>query len=120
MKRILIVEDEPAYLKLLHEQLVSHGYKVYDARDGVEGLRLAADKKPDLILLDLLMPKIGGLQMLDTLRRLKWGKTMPVFVLTNSNDSHDISESLNNRASKYIVKSDLKLEDLFEEIKLFL
>ncbi len=120
MKKILVIEDDMAYLRLLHDQLSVNGYEVYDAKDGFEGLRLARDNKPDLILLDLLMPKMGGLQMLNTLRKFTWGDVIPVFVLTNLNDSNNITKSLNNRVSKYFVKSDLKLNNLFGEIRLFL
>ena len=120
MKKILIVEDEPAYLSWLHDQLAKNGYEVIDAQNGAQGLKLASDKKPDLILLDLLMPGMGGIKMLDALRRFKWGEAIPVFVLTNVHESNEISESLNSRVSRYIVKSDFELETLLENIKIYL
>lgn len=119
-RKILIVEDELAYAKLLHDQLIARGYDVISAKDGLEGLKLALDKKPDLILLDLIMPKVGGLKMLTTLRTFKWGESVPVFILTNVNESSEISEAMENKVSKYIVKSDVQLESLLENIKIFL
>jgi DNA-binding response OmpR family regulator len=120
MKKILIVEDELAYLRLLHDQLIENGYEVIDARDGETGLKLALSEKPDLILLDLVMPGIGGLKMLKALRKHPWGERASVFILTNVNESSEISEAMNNKVSQYIIKSDLKLEDFLEKIKIFL
>jgi DNA-binding response OmpR family regulator len=120
MKTILIVEDEPAYLKLLHDQLVQSGYEVIDAPDGEEGLKIALAKKPDLILLDILMPKVDGLKMLAALRASDWGKHVPVFILTNVAESKEISEGMNSRVNRYIVKSEMTLEDLLSSIKVYL
>ncbi len=120
MKKILVVEDEQAYLNLLHDQLVKSGYKVIDAVDGEEGLKLALAEKPDLILLDIIMPKVDGLKMLKALRADTWGKQVPVFILSNVYESKEISEAMNNTAYRYIVKSDMKLENLLSAIKLYL
>lgn len=120
MQKILVVEDEPAYVKLLNNQLTARGYEVIEARDGFEGLKLALGKKPDLILLDLIMPRVSGLAMLNILRRFKWGERVPVFVLTNAYQSGEISEAMHSRVSRYIIKSELKFENLLEDIKIFL
>lgn len=120
MKKILVVEDEHAYLNLLRDQLVKSGYQVIEARDGEEGLKLALAKKPDLILLDLLMPKVGGLAMLKSLRAGAWGREVPVFILTNVYGEKEMSEGISNNANHYFVKSDLKLEDLLWNIKVYL
>jgi len=119
-KKILIVEDEPAYLKLLHSQLVAQGYHVSIATNGLEGLKMATSVHPDLILLDLIMPKVDGLTMLASLRKFEWGQSTPVFVLTNVNESSNISDAMNYKVSKYIIKSEMKLENLLENIKVFL
>ncbi len=120
MKTILIVEDELAYLKLLCDQLVKSGYKVIDAKNGEEGLKLALEAKPDLILLDLLMPKVGGLEMLKKLRTDQWGKDAAVYVITNMNQSKEISQAMDDKVNRYIVKSDWKLDDIIADIKLHL
>jgi len=120
MKKILIVEDEKAYLGLLHDQLAKNGYDVMDAKDGEEGLKLALDNKPDLILLDLIMPKVGGIQMLKALRADTWGKDASVFILTNVNGSRELTEGMSNSVGLYIIKSDMKLDDLLWDIKVTL
>lgn len=120
MKKILVVEDEQAYLTLLHDQLVKNGYEVIDAHDGEEGLKLAVDQRPDLILLDIVMPKVDGMKMLKSLRADEWGKNVPVFILTNVNESREMTEGMNNSVSHYILKSDMNLKDLLWSIKIFL
>lgn len=120
MKKILVVEDEVAYLNLLQAELVKSGYEVMVAHDGEEGLKLALGSKPDLILLDIVMPKVDGLKMLSELRKDAWGNKAMVFILTNINESKEISEGMNNNIFKYFVKSEIKLEDLLWSIKLYL
>ena len=120
MKKILVIEDEPAYLKLLRDQLTKAGYEVIEANNGEEGLTAALKQKPDLILLDLIMPKMGGLKMLNTIRKFKWGEGVPVFILSNVYGSEEISAALHDRASKYFVKSELSLDDLLANIKTIL
>lgn len=119
-KKILIVEDEIEYAQLLDSQLTKNGYESIVAKDGFEGLKIALEKKPDLILLDILMPKTGGLEMLKTLRTFKWGMKVPVFALTNVNGSSEVSEAMGSKISKYLVKSDVKLQTLLDYIKIFL
>ena len=120
MKKVLVVEDEAAYSSLLQKELTKSGFETMIARDGEEGLRLALSFKPDLILLDIIMPKVDGLKMLRDLRTDPWGKNVQVFILTNINDSKEISEGMNNNIIKYVVKSEIKLEDLLWSIKLYL
>lgn len=119
-KKILVIEDEPAYAQLLRDQLTKNGYEVIEAKDGLEGLKLALDKKPHLILLDLIMPNFGGLKMLKALRKFKWGEKVPVFILTNINESIEISKAMDDKVSQYFVKSDVSLDNLLENIKIFL
>lgn len=119
-KKILIVEDETPLRNVLKDKVSQEGFWALTAKDGEEGLRLAIAEKPDLILLDLLMPKFDGLKMLKTLRADSWGKDVPVYILTNVNQSKEISEAMNNKISKYIVKSDWTLEDIMDDIRLTL
>lgn len=72
--KILIVEDEAAMLKALNDTFVESGFTVHLARNGEEGINAALTQKPDLILLDILMPKIGGMEMMKMLRKDSWGK----------------------------------------------
>lgn len=81
-KKILIVEDEPELRSLIKLELETSGYTVVCAEDGEAGLRMASEERPDLVISDVLMPKIDGNQMLQELRALDFGKNIPVIILT--------------------------------------
>lgn len=118
MKKILIVEDELAYLELLKTKLINNGYKVIDAINGKEGLEKAKSGNPDLILLDIRMPEMDGIAMLDLLRSKKWGKKMKVVILTNLEpDDKIIEKVITDEPSYYFVKSDIKFSELLKKIK---
>lgn len=118
MKKILIVEDELAYVKLLHDQLTAKGYEVIEAKDGKEGLEMAKKENPDLILLDIRMPVMDGMTMLSLLRQDEKGKNTKVIVLTNLEpDDKIIGEVVKDLPTYYFVKSSTKFEDLTEKIK---
>ena len=118
MKKILVIEDELAYLKLLESQLTKKGYEVIRAEDGKTGLDKAIKDHPDLILLDIRMPGMDGLAMLDLLRKEETGKKLKVIILTNLEpDEKIIAEVINDQPSYYFVKSDIKFNDLLDKIK---
>lgn len=118
MKKILVVEDELAYLKLLHDQLTEKGYEVIMAKNGQEGLKMAKKELPDLILLDIRMPVMDGMTMLDLLRKEDAGKKIKIIILTNLEpDDKIIGDVVKDQPSYYFVKSDIKFDDLLEKIK---
>ena len=117
MKKILIVEDELALLNILRDTLNAQGYEVVKARDGQEGLTLAQTQKPDLILLDLLMPVMDGLAMLKTLKASDWGGKIPVIVLSNLGSDTQIKDAAALGVSDYLVKSDWSVEEISQKIK---
>lgn len=117
-KQILIVEDEAPMRAALKDKLKDAGYRVLEARDGIERLAVAKKEHPDLILLDLLMPNMNGQDMLVELRKKDWGKTVPVIVLTNSNENDTILETLQKDAQDYFIKSEISLQELIDDIKL--
>src|SRR3989304_617137 len=82
-KNLLIIEDEMPLLKIMMEEFSNSNIKVMGAPNGKEGLELALSKHPDLIVLDLLMPKMNGITMLKKLREDEWGKNASVIILTN-------------------------------------
>lgn len=117
MKSILIIEDEPDYLTLLRDQLVKKAYKVIEAEDGVEGLSLAKSYQPDVILLDIRLPGIDGLSMLESLRKDSYGKKAKVIILTNIEPDDIILKKITtNHPAFYLVKSDIQLNDLMKRI----
>lgn len=118
-KKILIVEDEEAMLGAISDALLNQYFTTFTARDGEEGLRIALEKHPDLILLDILMPKMDGMNMLQKLRLDKWGRIAPVIILTNvdPNANSLIDSVLQNEPAYYLIKSEVKLEGIVEKIK---
>lgn len=116
-KTVLVVEDDTALRNVLKDKLEGAGFSVLSAKDGEEGFKIAVKKKPDLILLDVIMPKLDGLAMLKKLRGGSWGKTVPVLLLSNDTDPEHISDTLKNNASDYLIKSDWKLDDVIKRIK---
>jgi len=118
MKKILVIEDELAYLKLLKEQLTKNGYEVLEASNGKSGLEMAKSENPDLILLDIRMPVMDGMTMLNLLRKGESDKKAKVIVLTNLEpDDNIIGEVVREKPLYYFVKSNIKFEDLLDKIK---
>lgn len=118
MKKILIVEDELAYLKLLRDQLGLKGYQVLEAVNGEEGLAIIKKEKPDMVLLDIRMPKMDGMTMLDLLRKDEAGKTVKVILLTNLEpDDKILKKVIEDLPLYYFVKSNIQFNDLLNKIK---
>lgn len=118
MKRILVIEDDLAYLELLHDQLAKNDYEIIEAKNGEEGLTAAKFHHPDLILLDIRMPGMDGITMLNELRKGAYGKSVKVIILTNLElDDHILQKVLKDQPSYYLMKSEIKLVELLEKIK---
>ena len=117
MKKILFIEDEYALQKTFGEILKPEGYEMILALDGEIGLRLAKTKKPDLILLDLILPKVHGFEVLKKLKADEATKDIPVIVLTNLEGVGDIDKAIELGATTYLVKADYSLEEVVEKIK---
>ena len=117
MKTILLIEDEGALQKTMGDVLSQEGYTILAALDGEIGIRLAKEKVPDLILLDLVLPKIMGLEVLKELRGDKKTKDIPVIVLTNSEDMQDIQRVMDLGATTYLVKSNYELQEVVKKIQ---
>lgn len=118
MKKILIVEDELAYLKLLNAQLTDKGYEVIEAENGKKGLEKAKSENPDLILLDIRMPVMDGMAMLNLLRKESEGKKTKVIILTNLEPNDKIITGVTaDQPSYYFIKSDIQFNDLLDKIK---
>lgn len=116
-KKILVVEDEIALLQVLSDRFSAEGFSVQTATDGVEGLQKALSWKPDLILLDIVMPKMDGMSMLHKLRAEAAGKNIPVILLTNLSDTEDVYEAMANGVFDFLVKSHWEIDDLIDEVQ---
>lgn len=117
MRKILIIDDEPNLLRILEEKFSKESFEVLRAKDGEQGLKAALKNKPDIILLDLIMPKMDGLTMLRKLREDAWGKNAEVIILTNLSDGASIDAALRGGVYDFLVKSDWKLADLVKKVK---
>lgn len=117
MKTILFIEDESALQKTFGEILSQEGYEMVSALDGEVGLNLAKTKKPDLILLDLILPKAHGFEVLKKLKEDEETKSIPVIVLTNLEEIKDVDRALELGATTYLVKAQYSLEEVVEKIK---
>lgn len=115
-KRILLVEDDKFLRRACEASLRMRGFTVVTAADGEEALRLARDEMPDLVLLDLLMPKMTGIEVLRTLRAEEATRALRVLVLSNSSREQDVQEVSRLGAVGYLVKSNLSLRDLGDRV----
>ena len=116
-KVLLIAEDEPSLRYILRDKLSNIGFTVFEAADGEEGLAVAMKEHPDLILLDLVMPKMDGISMLKKLRESDWGKSVKVLVLTNLDETGKISEAVEQGAEECLIKGDWSIESIVAKIR---
>jgi CheY-like chemotaxis protein len=117
MKKILFIEDEQVVQKTFGEILAKSGYKVISALDGEIGLKLARKEKPDLILLDLILPKTHGLEVLNILKKDKDTKDISVIILTNIEGMEEVEKAIKLGAEAYLVKTAYNLEELLEKVE---
>ena len=117
MKKILFVEDESALQETFKDFLNQEGYQMVSALDGEIGLRLAKTEKPDLILLDLILPKKDGFEVLEELKKEEGTKDIPVIVLTHLEEMEDVQRAIELGARDYLVKANYSLKEVVEKIK---
>ena len=113
-KKILIVEDNDKLIKFLSDKLDKEGYDLSVAKNGKLGLQKVATDKPDLILLDLVMPVMDGLTML---KKLRENSKIPVIILSNLSDEDVIKEAGELGSESYMVKVDYSLDDIVAKIE---
>lgn len=119
-KKILIIEDDFFICELYQRQLQKEQYEVVSASDGAEGLIQATQQKPDLILLDIMLPRLNGLDLLRTIKSKPETKDIPVILLTNLGQDSVIKEGFSLGAEGYLIKSAYTPSQIINEIKSFL
>jgi two-component system alkaline phosphatase synthesis response regulator PhoP/two-component system response regulator VicR len=112
VKRILLAEDDRFLRRAAEAALKRAGFTVLAAADGEEALRMARAEKPDLVLLDLIMPKLQGFEVLKALKADPGTATIPVIVLSNLGQDGDVQRALEGGAVAYLVKANLSLDEL--------
>lgn len=117
MAKVAIAEDDKFLSSAYRVKLTKEGFEVKMASDGQELLELLKTYTPDLIILDILMPRKDGFETLKELKAIEKTKNIPVIVASNLGQKNDIDQGLSLGAADYIIKSDLSLEDLIAKIK---
>jgi two-component system, OmpR family, response regulator RpaA len=115
--KLLIIEDDKALSDLLADKFRAEGFDVTTASDGETGLKLALEWKPDLVLLDIVMPRMDGMTMLHKLREDDQGKKIQVVLLTNLSDTEKVYDAMSNGVFDYLVKSNWEIDDLVKEVR---
>lgn len=116
-KTILFVEDEPTLQKVAGEILRQEGFVVKGATDGEEAMRIIKKEKPDLVLLDLILPKKDGFEVLKEMKADTQTRDIPVIILTNLEGTQDVERALELGAMNYLVKANYELEDIVKRVK---
>jgi len=120
-KTIMIVEDDTFVMDIYQTKIIKEGINVISAINGMEAIKkLEAGEKPDLILLDILMPYMGGLELLKKLKEDEKLKNIPVVLLTNLSQKEEIEEGLNLGAKDYLIKSHFTPSEVMEKINQYL
>ena|SRR5215469_9467805 len=118
MNTILIVEDDKILLDMYADAFKHNGFTIIIAEDGKKGLDLALSEKPNIILLDLALPKIHGIEIMKSIRIDTWGKTVPIIVLTNLNVDGKILEAITRYNPVYcLLKANTTPEEVISKAK---
>jgi two-component system, OmpR family, phosphate regulon response regulator PhoB len=116
-RRILVAEDDRFLRKAAEMALKRQGYTVLTAADGEEALRAARSVLPDLILLDLIMPKLNGFDVLQALKKDAPTAHIPVIILSNLGQDRDVQQALDAGAAAYFIKTDLSIQALVQRVE---
>lgn len=116
-KHILLIEDDVFMIDLLVNELVNAGFDTAVAKTGKEGVEKLIEKKPDLVVLDLLLPDQDGFETLRQIRRSPGGPAIKVIILSNIAEGQNIEEAKRLGAIDYLVKANLSLADILEKVK---
>jgi len=116
-KRVLIVEDEKSLFEILKDKFEMEGFGVLIAENGAIGLEVALKELPDIILLDIAMPVMDGLEMLRLLRDDEKGKNLKVIILTNYGDMEKFVQAKELGVVDYLVKADWSMKDIVEKVR---
>src|SRR3972149_1993116 len=117
MARILIIEDDPLMSRMYQKMLTFEGYEADLADNGADGLEKVRSQKPNLILLDIMMPKMNGMEVLGKLKSDPETKALPVVILTNLAGEKDAETAMSKGAVKYIVKSEYEPKQVANMVK---
>ena len=117
-KTVLIVEDEKSLRSAMADILRLKGFLPLEAKNGLEGVKIALSEHPDMILLDLIMPEMDGMTALKKIREDSWGAHAPVIILTNVSATSEkiVEDMVTHKPINYLIKSDWKIHDVVDKI----
>jgi CheY-like chemotaxis protein len=117
MSKILIIEDEDIMRDLLQKKLSQEGYEISVARNGEEGLKMMKEVVPDLVLLDIVMPKMGGFEVMTEMQKDDALKNIPVIVVSNSGQPVEIDKAQELGAKDWLIKTQFDPQEVIEKVK---
>lgn len=117
MKKIIIIEDEEILLDLIQRRLLQEGYNVEIARNGEEGLNKIKEEKPDLVLLDIVMPKMGGFEVMEAMNKEEDLKSIPIIIISNSGQPVELSRAKELGIKDWLIKTDFDPSEVVEKVK---
>jgi CheY-like chemotaxis protein len=117
MPKILLVEDEEIIIDLLRKKLEKEGYQMEIARDGEEGLEKMRKERFDLILLDIIMPKMGGFEVMEEMKEDEELKKIPVIVISNSGQPVELDRAQKLGAKDWLIKTEFDPQEVLEKVK---
>ena len=115
-KKILLIEDEELMIDLLQRKLTKEGYEILVARDGEEGLKVMREVRPDLILLDIIMPKMGGFEVMEEMGKDKNLKDIPVIVISNSGQPVELDKAQKLGAKDWLIKTEFDPQEVLNKV----
>jgi DNA-binding response OmpR family regulator len=118
-KKILIVEDEPTLSSVLKARFEKEGIEIDQAKDGVEALMLLKQKKYDLVLLDIILPKMSGFEVMESLKNDPNASSIPIVIVSNLGQESDVQKGEMLGAIGYFIKAKLSIEELVSKVKEF-
>jgi|SRR3989338_2249408 len=118
--KILIIEDDKFLRDLMSQKLLHEGFTVKEALDGEEGIKSALEDTPDLILLDLILPRIDGFAVLEKMKSEPKLASLPILILSNLGQKEDVTRAMSLGAVDFLIKSNFTLGEVVEKIKAIL
>ena len=116
-KKVLIIEDDKFLRELIARKISEQGYEVFEAEDGSAGFKKIKEIKPDLILLDLILPTVDGFEVLAQLKKEVTLSSIPVIILSNLGQKEDVEKGLKLGAAGYLIKAHFNPDEIIERVK---
>ena len=117
-KKVLLIEDDLILSEMYQSKLDKEGFEVITANDGEKGLAIALQVHPEIVLLDLLMPKMDGMTLMKKLRENPWGKNVPIIILTNLNINEKISQGIReDHPTYFFMKTEITPKDVVDRVR---